>query len=85
MAATVTLKGQGSVWHSVFAMIAQLHLTRVHARIQELHVDYPTHELYLVRFLYAGYSGDPEDFMKGFLRSTLLVRVRQLTHRILSC
>ncbi|KAK7024546.1 hypothetical protein VNI00_016221 [Paramarasmius palmivorus] len=39
-----------------------------------MHPDYPTHEKYLLRFLYAGYSGDPEDFMKGFLKSTLMVR-----------
>ncbi|KAK7024173.1 hypothetical protein VNI00_016551 [Paramarasmius palmivorus] len=46
----------------------------IRSRIQEMHPDYPTHEKYLLRFLYAGYSGDPEDFMKGFLKSTLMVR-----------
>ena len=40
--------------------------------------DYATHELYFVRFLYANYSGSPGMIYKGFLQSTLLVRVRAL-------
>ncbi|KAG7089245.1 hypothetical protein E1B28_010944 [Marasmius oreades] len=42
-------------------------------KIRDLHPDFPTHELYL-RLLYAGYSGDPNNFRKGFLKSVLLVR-----------
>ncbi|KAG7089147.1 hypothetical protein E1B28_010853 [Marasmius oreades] len=48
-------------------------------KIRDLHPDFPTHELYLVRLLYAGYSGNSNNFRKGFLKSVLLTLKHILT------
>ncbi|KAL0060723.1 hypothetical protein AAF712_012503 [Marasmius tenuissimus] len=46
----------------------------VRQKVQSFDPEFPTHEQYLVRALYEGYRGDPNDYTKGFLKSVLHVR-----------
>ncbi|KAL0569738.1 hypothetical protein V5O48_012226 [Marasmius crinis-equi] len=55
----------------------------IRCKIQNMDDEYPTHEQYLVRMLFAGYATSPFNWKKGFLRATLLVRTYK--HIFTSC
>jgi len=54
-------------------------LISVWAKIRDGIDGHSTSDDYWLRCLYEGESGDPEDVEKGFLKSTLLVKVQILS------